>query len=93
MSTNWSVARVRVPRFAEVAVERARLSVVPQAQSKAPTAPFVILVMAMLIAGVLGLLAFNTNMQAKAFETTRLQDQANKLQAGERRQTPVAMAE
>jgi hypothetical protein len=85
MSTNWSVPRVRVPRFAEVAVERARLTVVPPTRSKAPTAPFIILVMAMLIGGVIGLLAFNTNMQAKAFETTRLQDEANKLQAQQQR--------
>ncbi|HNA99760.1 MAG TPA: hypothetical protein PKX56_07180 [Marmoricola sp.] len=85
MSTNWSAAKVRVPRFAEVAVERARLVVVPPVPAKAATAPFVILLMAIMVAGVLGILAFNTNMQDKAFETTRLQNEADALLAKEQR--------
>lgn len=101
MSTNWAAVRSRVPRFAEIAVERARLSVVPPTPNRAPTAPFVILVMAMLVAGVLGLLAFNTNMQDKAFETTRLQGEADRLTAQKQRlmlelaalRNPQALAE
>ena len=80
MSTNLSSSRLRVPRFAEEAVERARLTVVPPLSGRPPTAPFTILV-----SGVLGLLAFNTSMQDKAFETTRLQAKADALKAKRQR--------
>ena len=85
MSTNLSSSRLRVPRFAEEAVERARLTVVPPLSGRPPTAPFIILVMAILVSGVLGLLAFNTSMQDKAFETTRLQAKADALKAKRQR--------
>ena len=89
MSTLMSPVRSgarRVPRFAEAALDRARLTVVPQrAMARADTGrtPFVVLMLAMLAAGVVGLLMFNTNMQQSSFEVTRLQDQVSTLSAHE----------
>ncbi len=82
-----SGARSRVPRFAEAAVERARLTVVPPrraiGRTQAARTPFAILVIAMLVAGVVGLLMFNTNMQQASFKATALQDRVNVLTAKE----------
>jgi hypothetical protein len=79
--------RTRVPRFAEAAVERARLTVVqPQrslGRTQAARTPFAVLVITMLAAGVVGLLMFNTNMQQASFKATALQDQVNVLTAKE----------
>ena len=79
-------ARNRVPRFAEAAVERARLTVVPPrrlGRTQAARTPFAVLVLAMLAAGVVGLLMFNTNMQQASFEATALQERVNVLTAKE----------
>jgi hypothetical protein len=79
-----STARTRVPRFAEAAVERARLTVVPQrslGRTQAARTPFAVLVIAMLAAGVVGLLMFNTNMQQASFRATSLERQAADLSA------------
>jgi hypothetical protein len=79
-----STARTRVPRFAEAAVERARLTVVPQramGRTQAARTPFAVLVIAMLAAGVVGLLTFNTNMQQASFKATALQNEAATLSA------------
>jgi hypothetical protein len=79
-----STARTRVPRFAEAAVERARLTVVPQralGRTQAARTPFAVLVIAMLAAGVVGLLMFNTNMQQASFRATALQNEAADLSA------------
>jgi len=80
-------ARTRVPRFAEAAVERARLTVVPPrraiGRTQAARTPFAVLVIAMLVAGVVGLLMFNTNMQQASFKATALQEQVNTLTAKE----------
>jgi hypothetical protein len=77
--------RTRVPRFAEAAVERARLTVVPPRRSlgrtQAARTPFAVLVLAMLAAGVVGLLMFNTNMQQASFKATALQEQVTTLTA------------
>ena len=78
--------RTRVPRFAEAAVERARLTVVPQrsvGRTQAARTPFAVLVIAMLAAGVVGLLMFNTHMQQSSFRATALQNQAADLAAQE----------
>ena len=80
-------ARSRVPRFAEAAVERARLTVVPPrrtlGRTQAARTPFAVLVIAMLAAGVVGLLMFNTSMQQTSFKATALQDRVNVLTAEE----------
>jgi hypothetical protein len=82
-----ATARNRVPRFAEAAVERARLTVVPSRRSlgstQAARTPFAVLVITMLAAGVVGLLMFNTNMQQASFKATALQQQVNELTAKE----------
>ncbi len=86
MSQIASGARTRVPRFAEAAVERARLTVVPQrslGRTQAARTPFAVLVIAMLVAGVVGLLTFNTNMQQASFKATALQNEATALSAQE----------
>ena len=79
--------RTRVPRFAEAAVERARLTVVPPrrqlGRTQASRTPFAVLVLAMLVAGVVGLLMFNTNMQQTSFTATALQEHVNVLTAKE----------
>jgi hypothetical protein len=83
MSTLMSQARNRVPRFAEAAVERARLTVVPRRAAKAPKVPFVTLVSLLLVGGVVGLLLFNTNMQQASFTATALEEHATILNAEE----------
>jgi hypothetical protein len=83
MSTLLDQARTRVPRFAEAAVERARLSVVPRPalSGRAARVPFVTLVSLLLIGGVAGLLFFNTSMQQTSFTATALEGKASVLQA------------
>lgn len=83
MSLPTSPARVRVPRAAWEAVERARLTVVPRTTSRAPRAPFAVLVIAVLALGTVGLLMFNTHMQQVSFQATALQQRADALTARE----------
>jgi hypothetical protein len=87
MNSARTGVRTRVPRFAEAAVERARLTVVPPRRSlgrtQAARTPFAVLVLMMLAAGVVGLLMFNTHMQQASFAATRLQDRVNVLSAQE----------
>lgn len=83
MSTLMNQARTRVPRFAETAVERARLTVVPRRATRAPRVPFVTLVSLLLVGGVVGLLLFNTNMQQASFTATSLEETASALDAQE----------
>ena len=66
MSTLMNQARNRVPRIAEAAVERARLTVVPRTPVRAARVPFVMLVSLLLVGGVAGLLCFNTAMEDRA---------------------------
>jgi hypothetical protein len=74
-------ARSRVPRIAEAAVERARLTVVPRTPTRAARVPFVVLVSLLLVGGVAGLLCFNTSMQQASFTATAMEDQAASLDA------------
>jgi hypothetical protein len=86
MSSHLSPAaqvRHRIPRIAEAAVERARLTVVPRTRSRAARVPFVALVSILLVGGVVGLLLFNTSMQQASFATTALEEQARTLSARE----------
>ncbi|HWJ11952.1 MAG TPA: hypothetical protein VNS46_21395 [Nocardioides sp.] len=70
------------PRVAQAALERARLTVVPRARrSRAPRVPFVAFVSVILLAGVVGLLLFNTSMQQASFRATALESQATNLAA------------
>ncbi len=81
MSSPPVPARQRVPRIAEAAVQRARLSVVPRIRTRAPRVPFVTLVTLLLVGGVVGLLLFNTSMQQASFAATSLEQQARSLDA------------
>jgi len=83
MSTLMNHARNRVPRIAEAAVERARLTVVPRRVQKQPLVPFVSLVSLLLVTGVVGLLLFNTSMQQTSFTATALEQKASLLDAEE----------
>ncbi|SDR70365.1 hypothetical protein SAMN04488570_0080 [Nocardioides scoriae] len=79
-----TTGRSRLPRFAEAAVERARLTVVPPralGRSQAARTPFAVLVLLLLAGGVVGLLMFNTHMQQTSFTATRLQDEVDTLTA------------
>lgn len=70
------------PRLAQAALERARLTVVPRTRrSRAPRVPFVTFVSIILLAGVVGLLMFNTSMQQASFRATALEQQATDLGA------------
>lgn len=73
--------RQRAPRLAEAAVERARLTVVPRARTRAARVPFVSLVTLLLLGGVVGLLLFNTSMQQSSFTATSLEQRATLLSA------------
>ncbi|GAB6984720.1 hypothetical protein [Nocardioides pyridinolyticus] len=73
--------RTRTSRIAEVAVERARLTVVPRRRARASRMPFVALVSMVLLGGVVGLLLFNTSMQQASFAATALETQATTLSA------------
>jgi hypothetical protein len=66
----------RVSTFGEAAVERARLSVVPSSASRPPRVPFVVLVSAVALLGVVGLLLFNTSLQQGSFTEAELQNRA-----------------
>lgn len=81
MSSLLSPARVRAPRGAAAAVGRARLALVPSRRPRAPRAPFAVLVLAILGAGVAGLLMFNTHMQQSSFRASELKDEAAALNA------------
>jgi cell division protein FtsL len=83
MSSPAVQIRHRVPRIAQEAVERARLSVVPRARTRAPKVPFVTLVSLVLVGGIVGLLLFNTSMQQASFAATSLEGQASALTARE----------
>lgn len=63
------------------ALERARLTVVPRARTRTSPVPFVMLVSFVLLAGVIGLLMFNTSMQQAAFTATSMEKQATTLEA------------
>ena len=82
MSALMSQART-LPRIAEAARERARLTVVPRRSRSAARAPFVTLVTLLLVLGVAGLLYFNTNMQTASFKATAMEERATVLDAKE----------
>ena len=88
MSSTAPQRRTALPRNARAAVDRARLTVVPRLRTRAPRVPFLMLVSLILLAGVIGLLLFNTSMQQASFTASRLEDQANTLSA---RQEALAM--
>ncbi|MCD6638401.1 MAG: hypothetical protein LT071_00615 [Nocardioides sp.] len=83
MSSPALQPRLRVPRVAQDAVARARLTVVPRVRSRAPRVPFVSLVTLVLVGGIVGLLLFNTSMQQASFAASSLEQRADALAARE----------
>ena len=83
MSSPALQTRIRVPRIAQDAVDRARLTVVPRVRSRAPRVPFVTLVSLVLVGGIVGLLLFNTSLQQASFAAASLEEQADALAARE----------
>jgi cell division protein FtsB len=82
MSSTAPALRVRVPRLAEAALERARLTVVPKRKRRRTSpVPFLLLVSMLAVGGVVGLLLFNTSMQQASFAATELQRRADTLEA------------
>ena len=82
MSSTAPAIRIRVPRLAEAALERARLTVVPKrSRRRTSPVPFLILVSMLAVGGIVGLLLFNTSMQQASFAATDLQNQADVLEA------------
>lgn len=79
MSSPAVQLRSRVSSFGEAAVEKARLTVVPVAQGRTPRVPFIVLVSALAIVGVVGLLLFNTSLQQAAFTEAKLTEQASAM--------------
>jgi hypothetical protein len=83
MSSSALQLRQRVPRLADAAVAKARLTVVPRRRVRAARMPFVTLVSLVLLGGIVGLLCFNTQMQQASFAATSLEAQAASLNARE----------
>lgn len=83
MSSPAPATRPRVAHIAQDAVDRARLTVVPRIRTRAPKVPFVALVSVVMLAGLVGLLMFNTNLQQASFAASSLENQANVLEARE----------
>ncbi|GAA1920076.1 hypothetical protein [Nocardioides hwasunensis] len=81
MSSPALQTRTRVTRIAQEAVDKARLTVVPRVRTRAPRVPFVTLVSAVLVAGIVGLLLFNTSMQQASFSASSLEKEADTLAA------------
>ena len=81
MSSLMTHARTRVPQLAEAAQVRARLAIVPARATSARRTPFAVLLFGLLVAGVVGLLMFNTHMQQRAFAASELEAKATALEA------------
>jgi hypothetical protein len=96
-----SAARPMQPAKAAPAARRPGLRVVPGGRTRPPRAPFVVLVLLVLGAGLVGLLLLNTGLQQGSFELRDLQREARQLrdqqaalaQEVARRSTPDELAE
>ncbi|MEJ7630279.1 MAG: hypothetical protein WKF54_11875, partial [Nocardioidaceae bacterium] len=58
---------------------RPRLTVVPRVASRAPRLPFLLVVVAVLAAGLVGLLLLNTSMERGAYQVTALRHESAAL--------------
>ncbi|MDX2970654.1 hypothetical protein PWY87_01080 [Kribbella solani] len=81
MSTVFSPQKARVTPVPAKAAKKAqpRLRVVYGAPFRPPRMPFVIFVVSLLAAGLVGLLLLNTQLQSGTFDITKLNNQANQL--------------
>ncbi len=74
-----AAARDARPAIAPVTSARPGLRVLPGGRSSAPRAPFVVLVLLVLGAGLVGLLLLNTNLQQSSFELRDLEHETRLL--------------
>ncbi|MFI5692799.1 hypothetical protein ACIA58_13225 [Kribbella sp. NPDC051586] len=82
MSTVFSPQKARVTPAASGAAKKRsepRLRVVYGAPFRPPRMPFVIFVVSLLAAGLVGLLLLNTQLQSGTFQVTKLSSQADQL--------------
>jgi len=79
MSTVFSPSKARVVTPAPAKRPEPKLRVVYGAPFRPPRMPFVIFVVSLLAAGLVGLLLLNTELQGGTFQVTELNKQANQL--------------
>ena len=79
MSTVFSPSKARVTPAAPAKRSEPKLRVVYGAPFRPPRMPFVIFVVSLLAAGLVGLLLLNTELQSGTFDITKLNNQANQL--------------
>jgi cell division protein FtsL len=89
MSTLLNSARALRPT---ISLPRPKLTIVPKVRSRAPRVPFVMLVVTVLGAGLVGLLLLNTALQRGAYHVTDLQSRAKQL-AIQQQNLEVAVAD
>jgi cell division protein FtsL len=82
--TRLGQVRSRVLRPVQ-ALPRPRLTIVPKVASKAPRVPFVVLVVTILVAGLVGLLVLNTTLQRGAYQVGDLRRTSAALDQREQR--------
>jgi hypothetical protein len=83
MSTSTGAARSRSGRLRAEPRSLPRLSVVPPRVANARSGPFVLLVAAILVLGLVGLLLLNLSMQKASFRLAALETKAEQLQTRE----------
>jgi hypothetical protein len=74
---------VEIVRSAPVEKDGPRLRVAPPAPVTTPRAPFVLLVLVLVVGGVLGILVLNTKINENAFQLHDLRDQQAALDVDE----------
>ena len=79
MSTVFSPQKARVTPAAPAKKSEPKLRVVYGAPFRPPRMPFVIFVVSLLAAGLVGLLLLNTELQSGTFQVTALNNQADQL--------------
>jgi hypothetical protein len=79
MSTVFSPQKARVTPAAPAKRSEPKLRVVYGAPFRPPRMPFVIFVVSLLAAGLVGLLLLNTELQSGTFQVTALNNQADQL--------------
>lgn len=79
MSTVFSPSKARVTPAPAPKKAEPKLRVVYGAPFRPPRMPFVIFVVSLLAAGLVGLLLLNTELQRGTFQVTQLNEQANQL--------------
>ncbi|MGC4942673.1 hypothetical protein [Kribbella sp. DT2] len=79
MSTVFSPSKARVTPAAPAKKQEPKLRIVYGAPFRPPRMPFVIFVVSLLAAGLVGLLLLNTELQRGTFEVTALNQQADQL--------------